>query len=148
MINYTNNFPIVPETPDTPRLVPQYYTTGNQFLMAYQGDPYYADIARMHEPGFWGVQRNTRPDTYNNLYALSQAEAVSTGSAQGYAQKVAEYVGMGPNEFQDYSLGAFQRGILMGQKDDPLAPVEFGASQLTPEVQDRLRSTLSWFLCR
>ncbi len=146
MINYTNNFPIVPETPETPRLQPQYYTTGNQFLMAYQGAPNYVDIARMHEPGFWGPQPNTQKDTYNNLYALSQAESISTGSAQGYAQKIAEYLGMGPNEFQDYSLGAFQRGILMGQKDDPLAPVEFGASQLTPEVQDNLRSILSKLL--
>jgi hypothetical protein len=114
--------------------------------MAYQGAPNYVDIARMHEPGFWGPQPNTQKDTYNNLYALSQAESISTGSAQGYAQKIAEYLGMGPNEFQDYSLGAFQRGILMGQKDDPLAPVEFGASQLTPEVQDNLRSTLSKLL--
>jgi Zn-dependent peptidase ImmA (M78 family) len=114
--------------------------------MAYQGAPNYVDIARMHEPGFWGPQPNTQKDTYNNLYALSQAESISTGSAQGYAQKIAEYLGMGPNEFQDYSLGAFQRGILMGQKDDPLAPVEFGASQLTPEVQDNLRSILSKLL--
>ena len=146
MINYTNNFPIVPETPETPRLVPQYYTTNNQIQQTYQGDPNFVDLTRMHEPGFWGPQRNTRPDTYNNLYALSQAMSIADGGAQGYAQEVAEYVGMGPNEFQDYQLGAFQRGILLGQQDDPLAPMEFGASQLTPEAQDRVRSALSKLL--
>lgn len=146
MINYTNNFPIVPETPETPRLVPQYYTTNNQIQMTYQGDPNFVDLTRMHEPGFWGPQRNTRPDTYKNLYALSQAMSIADGGAQGYAQQIAEYVGMGPNEFQDYQLGAFQRGILLGQQDDPLAPVEFGASQLTPEAQDRVRSALSKLL--
>ena len=146
MINYTNNFPIVPETPETPRLVPQYYTTNNQIQLTYQGDPNFVDLTRMHEPGFWGPQRNTRPDTYNNLHALSQAMSIADGGAQGYAQELAEYVGMGPNEFQDYSLGAFQRGILLGQQDDPLAPMEFGASQLTPEAQDRVRSALSKLL--
>ena len=139
MIDYVNNFPIVPETPQTPRLTLQAYTSDPQFLMGYQGDLKIPDVSRKFDPAAWVPSYDDviERDTYNEYLANNNLLSSLSGGQQGIANQIAEWFGYGPNEFQDYSKGAAMRAAIMGR--NPLAVVKYGDSDLTPEKLDKAR---------
>ena len=139
MIDYVNNFPIVPETPQTPRLTLQTYTSDPQFLMGYQGDTKIPDVSKKLDPASWAYSYDEviERDTFSEYLANTNLLSSLSGGQQGIANKIAEWFGYGPNEFQDYSRGAAMRSAIMGR--NPLAVVKYGDSDLTPDKLDKAR---------
>jgi len=141
MIDYVNNFPIVPESPaETPRLSLKTYTSDVQFLMGMQGDLNIPDVSKKLDPNAWVLtypNEVVERDTFNEYLANTNLLSSLQGGQQGIVNKMAEWFGFGPNEFQDYSKGAAMRAAIMGR--NPLAVVKYGDSDLTPEKLDKAR---------
>ena len=142
MIDYVNNFPIVPESPaETPRLSLKTYTSDAQFLMANQGDLRIPDFSKKFDPTEWVLTYPSEVierDTYREYLANTNLMSSLQGGQEGFVDSIAEWFGFGPNEFQDYSRGAAMRSVIMGK--NPLAVVKYGDSDLTPEKLDNARS--------
>jgi hypothetical protein len=107
--------------------------------MGYQGDTKIPDVSKKLDPASWAYSYDDviERDTYNEYLANTNLLSSLSGGQQGIANKMAEWFGYGPNEFQDYSRGAAMRSALMSR--NPVAVVKYGDSDLTPEKLDNAR---------
>jgi hypothetical protein len=100
------------------------------------------DTSRKFDPESWGYgyQLDSNRDTYNEFYANQQLLYALESGQQSIANVLASFLGLGPNQFQDYSRAAAIRSILMSR--NPLAVVEYGDSQLSPDRLDSVRGLI------
>ena len=143
MFDYTNNFPIIQPQPEASKLRYLAYTQTPEFLSLMQGTGKVVDVNRINDPGSWGYASDREDEVtreeYLNANKVLMAEA---GDMRGYMEDIAAYFGL--NWFKDESQAAVVRGIYMGK--EPLSPIKYRDSELTPEALETTRNNLQTLL--
>jgi DNA-binding CsgD family transcriptional regulator len=125
MLNFSEGFPIIPETPTAGPLKLNAYAPG-QVLAAYAGD----------KLEFLDPSRLTDPLSYTQYYALTQALGAMEGNLTGVSDGI---LGIA----NDPTKGATWRQFI-GKA--PLTPLRYGDSELTKEAIDADLKSLNMML--
>ena len=136
MLNYSEGFPIVPETPIVGPLRLNAYMPG-QVLAAYDGDNLeFLDPSRLTDPLSYTRGDIKKVETYNQYYALTQALGAMEGILTGVSDGI---LGIA----NDPTKGATWRQFI-GKA--PLTPLRYGDSELTKEAIDADLKSLNMML--
>lgn len=136
MLNFSEGFPIVPETPTAGPLKLNAYAPG-QVLAAYDGDNLeFLDPSRLTDPLSYTRGDIKKVETYNQYYALTQALGAMEGNLTGVSDGI---LGIA----NDPTKGATWRQFI-GKA--PLTPLRYGDSELTKEAIDADLKSLNMML--
>ncbi len=136
MLNFSEGFPIVPETPTAGPLKLNAYAPG-QVLAAYDGDNLeFLDPSRLTNPLAYTRGDIKKVETYNQYYALTQALGAMEGNLTGVSDGI---LGIA----NDPTKGATWRQFI-GKA--PLTPLRYGDSELTKEAIDADLKSLNMML--
>lgn len=136
MLNFSEGFPIIPETPSAGPLRLNAYSPG-QVLAAYDGDDLeFLDPSQLTNPLAYTRGDIKKVETYNQYYALTQALGALEGNLTGVSDGI---LGIA----NDPTKGAAWRQII-GKA--PLTPVRYGDSELTQEAIDADLKSLNMML--
>jgi hypothetical protein len=132
MFDYTNNFPIISPQPDADQLRFKAYVETPEFLDTMQGQGKVIDVNKINQASSWGYASGLEDETTQAEYRNGVKVLMAADSEmRGYMEDVAGWFGL--NWFKDESKAAVVRGIFMGKKD-PLSPIQYRDSELTPEA--------------
>lgn len=136
MLNFSEGFPIIPETPTAGPLRLNAYAPG-QVLAAYDGDNLeFLDPSRLTDPLSYTRGDIKKVETYNQYYALTQALGAMEGNLTGVSDGI---LGIA----NDPTKGATWRQFI-GKA--PLTPLRYGDSELTKEAIDADLKSLNMML--
>jgi hypothetical protein len=136
MLNFSEGFPIVPETPTAGPLRLNAYAPG-QVLAAYDGDNLeFLDPSNLTNPLAYTRGDIKKVETYNQYYALTQALGAMEGNLTGVSDGI---LGIA----NDPTKGATWRQFI-GKA--PLTPLRYGDSELTKEAIDADLKSLNMML--
>jgi hypothetical protein len=136
MLNFSEGFPIIPETPTAGPLRLNAYSPA-QVLGAYDGDNLeFLDPSRLTDPLAYTRGDIKKVETYNQYYALTQALGTMEGNLTGVSDGI---LGIA----NDPTKGATWRQFI-GLA--PLAPIRYGDSELTKEAVDADLKSLNMML--
>ena len=136
MLNFSEGFPIIPETPTAGPLKLNAYAPG-QVLAAYDGDNLeFLDPSRLTDPLAYTRGDIKKVETYNQYYALTQALGAMEGNLTGVSDGI---LGIA----NDPTKGATWRQFI-GKA--PLTPLRYGDSELTKEAIDADLKSLNMML--
>jgi hypothetical protein len=136
MLNFSEGFPIIPETPSAGPLRLNAYSPG-QVLAAYDGDDLeFLDPSQLTNPLVYTRGDIKKVETYNQYYALTQALGALEGNLTGVSDGI---LGIA----NDPTKGAAWRQLI-GKA--PLTPIRYGDSELTQEAIDADLKSLNMML--
>jgi hypothetical protein len=136
MLNFSEGFPIIPETPSAGPLRLNAYSPG-QVLAAYDGDDLeFLDPSQLTNPLAYTRGDIKKVETYNQYYALTQALGALEGNLTGVSDGI---LGIA----NDPTKGAAWRQLI-GKA--PLTPIRYGDSELTQEAIDADLKSLNMML--
>jgi len=136
MLNFSEGFPIIPETPSAGPLRLNAYSPG-QVLAAYDGDDLeFLDPSQLTNPLAYTRGDIKKVETYNQYYALIQALGALEGNLTGVSDGI---LGIA----NDPTKGAAWRQLI-GKA--PLTPIRYGDSELTQEAIDADLKSLNMML--
>jgi hypothetical protein len=136
MLNFSEGFPIVPETPTAGPLRLNAYSPA-QVLGAYDGDNLeFLDPSRLTDPLSYTRGDIKKVETYNQYYALTQALGTMEGNLTGVSDGL---LGIANDPTKGATLRQFI-GLA------PLAPIRYGDSELTKEAVDADLKSLNMML--
>ena len=136
MLNFSEGFPIIPETPTAGPLRLNAYSPA-QVLGAYDGDNLeFLDPSRLTDPLSYTRGDIKKVETYNQYYALTQALGTMEGNLTGVSDGL---LGIANDPTKGATLRQFI-GLA------PLSPVRYGDSELTNEAIDADLKSLNMML--